>query len=221
MDIPLQKSEPAPSSSRTIPGVVYEDQVISSRGTEEEIGTYALLPAFWHGMEPQEKKKVMSVIERHSTQFTKDCLMDLHTLCSIPLKEIQNIRICYQSACDTPAQLDMGLPSEPVLMIRAKKIMIGTDWRCSCRCSGTAAFDTWSTIFSASPADWGGTQLYGAPRPCGSTRSSKCFSCNSVASQPSSGLRNQSHATQVARSYRRRVQDSCHHGRRWWFWGED
>ena len=72
-------------------------------------------------MEPQE----MSVIERHNTQFTKDCLMDLHASCSIPLKEMQNIRICYQSACNTPAQLDMGLPSEPVQMVRTKKIMIG------------------------------------------------------------------------------------------------
>lgn len=39
MDILLQKSEPAPSSSYTIPGVVYEDQVISSRGTGQTLTT--------------------------------------------------------------------------------------------------------------------------------------------------------------------------------------
>lgn len=60
---------------------------------------------------------VVSVIDKNDGVFTRTCISELHTSCSIPLKDMQHIRVCYHAAKDTPAQLDMTIPNEPVQMV--------------------------------------------------------------------------------------------------------
>lgn len=72
---------------------------------------YSLLPSFWHGMEPSEKKAVMAVIAEFDGTFTVDCVRKLKAECNIPTKDLQNLRVCYETAKKYPEHLEMTVPS--------------------------------------------------------------------------------------------------------------
>ena len=62
-------------------------------------------------MTPDEKKKVMDVVDCHNGKFMVDCLKQLNNDCSITWKDMQNFRVCYNAAKDDVSQLDKMLPS--------------------------------------------------------------------------------------------------------------
>ena len=72
---------------------------------------YSLLPSFWHGMEPHEKKAVMAVIAEFGGMFCVDCVRKLKDECSIPTKDLQNLRVCYETAKKYPEHLELTVPS--------------------------------------------------------------------------------------------------------------
>ena len=74
------------------------------------IDKYAMLPLFWHGMIPDEKKKVMETIDLHGS-YSIACSKALYSECYIPYYDQQSIRICYDCAKGCPEQLGMGLPT--------------------------------------------------------------------------------------------------------------
>jgi hypothetical protein len=74
--------------------------------------TYALLPAFWQGMLPAEKRKVIDTIDGHG-DFTVECVKDLFAVCHIPLADMQHTRLCYEVAKKNPEHLDMTAPQAP------------------------------------------------------------------------------------------------------------
>jgi hypothetical protein len=55
---------------------------------------YAMLPTWWHAMTPHEKKGAAAVEEVHGRQFTVECVTEMHLACSIPMKDMQNLRLC-------------------------------------------------------------------------------------------------------------------------------
>jgi hypothetical protein len=69
-----------------------------------------LLPAFWHGMEPAEKKRAVAIVEKNSG-FTPQCVQELQLSLHIPYKDMQHLRVCIQCAKEDPGQLNMGLPA--------------------------------------------------------------------------------------------------------------
>ena len=74
------------------------------------INKYAMLPSFWHGMTPYEKKKVIATIDLH-VNYSIACSKALYSECHIPYSDQQNIRVCYDCAKECPDQLEMGLPT--------------------------------------------------------------------------------------------------------------
>jgi hypothetical protein len=82
--------------------------------TDADLDPYALLPAWWHGMLPAEKKKAVAVINKHSG-FTVACCRELRDVCHIPLQDQQNLRLCYELAKSNPHHLDMGVPSKETI----------------------------------------------------------------------------------------------------------
>ena len=51
--------------------------------------TYSLLSSWWHGKKPEEKKKMVDIVDSYDGKFTVDCLKQLNCDCSIPMKEMQ------------------------------------------------------------------------------------------------------------------------------------
>jgi len=77
-----------------------------------DIEKYDLLPSFWHGMTPQEKKKAVTIIDKHGGEYNLDCIQELVRDVSIPIKDLQSLCLCYDLAKEHPSHLDMGIPSQ-------------------------------------------------------------------------------------------------------------
>ena len=71
---------------------------------------YALLPTFWHGMEPEEKKLAASILLSHAHSFTVACLRELHSKVHVPMAEMQQLRVCLELAAKDPSHLERGVP---------------------------------------------------------------------------------------------------------------
>jgi hypothetical protein len=69
-----------------------------------------MLPTWWHAMKPHEKKGVAAVAEAHGRQFTVECFTEMHLACSIPMKDMQNLRLYLECSWENPAQLDTEEP---------------------------------------------------------------------------------------------------------------
>ena len=76
---------------------------------ETSVDIYSILPPVWLAMEPAEKKKVSSVIDAFDGCFPVECVQKLKSECSIAVKDMQNIRVCYETAKKHPDHLDMGV----------------------------------------------------------------------------------------------------------------
>jgi hypothetical protein len=82
---------------------------------ETAIDKYALLPAWWHGTLPADKRLIFGLIELHGG-FTPQCCMDLCNQCHIPYANQQILRVCYKMARKSLEQLAMGVPSEDLIV---------------------------------------------------------------------------------------------------------
>ena len=77
---------------------------------EEPIDLYRLLPAFWHGTSPAEKRAVVAVVDRFEIAWSVDCLVALRDECHIAIADMQKLRLCYDLAKEQPATLNLGVP---------------------------------------------------------------------------------------------------------------
>ena len=82
---------------------------------EAVLNPYAMLPSFWHGTLPEEKKQCMEILKSHNSVFTVACVRELHTKMHIPLPDMQNLRVCLQLAIEHPAHLGLGSPGRAVV----------------------------------------------------------------------------------------------------------
>ena len=74
------------------------------------VDTYRLLPAFWHGMDPVDKKRCAEILASHEDAYTSVCVLQLHDQVNIPLADMQNLRVCLELASSNPEHLDRMLP---------------------------------------------------------------------------------------------------------------
>ena len=80
---------------------------------ESDVDLYSLLPSFWHGMAPEEKKKAIAIVDKHADGFTINCIHELCDEASIHVNELQNLHLCYELAKEHPSHLEMGAPTGP------------------------------------------------------------------------------------------------------------
>ena len=78
---------------------------------EKLVDSYALLPSFWHGMTPAEKKRAMLILNSHADTFTAACVKELSEKMHVQMSEMQNLRLCLELALRDPSHLDRELPS--------------------------------------------------------------------------------------------------------------
>lgn len=71
---------------------------------------YALLPSWWDGMAPEEKRSAADILQKHDQQWSVACVREMHTACSIPLCDMQNLRLCLDLAAADPTHLDRAVP---------------------------------------------------------------------------------------------------------------
>jgi hypothetical protein len=64
---------------------------------EHKLDKHALLPSWWHGMMPVEKKQVLATVARHG-RGTAACVDELRVVSHIVLKDVQNAGVCVLNA---------------------------------------------------------------------------------------------------------------------------
>ena len=72
---------------------------------------YLLLPGFWHGMSPAEKRQTFDIFSRHEQVYSSNCVNEMRNTCHIPSAMMQSIRMCLALARDNPSHLDRGAPT--------------------------------------------------------------------------------------------------------------
>jgi hypothetical protein len=84
---------------------------------EHKLDKHALLPSWWHGMMPVEKKQVLTrTVVRHGGHAA-ECVDELCVVSHIALKDVQSARVCVECALECSAQLDMLAPEEASLAV--------------------------------------------------------------------------------------------------------
>ena len=80
--------------------------------TESAADKYLLLPGFWHGTTPEDKRKIFELIESEGG-FTANCVQKLNSHeYSIRLVDMHHLRVCYEVAKENPEHLDRGIPKD-------------------------------------------------------------------------------------------------------------
>ena len=80
--------------------------------TDLPIDQYCLLPAYWHGTSPVDKKKIYETIQSCNGQFTVECVKKLTTENHIRSKDLHSLRACYELALEFPEHLNLGCPTK-------------------------------------------------------------------------------------------------------------
>jgi len=91
--------------------------------SEAPVDMYALLPGWWHGTLPEDKRKIVGVIDKHNG-FTPQCCQELKTQCRVPFNDQQIVRVCYEMAKQHPEQLEMGVPSNDSIHVATDNVDI-------------------------------------------------------------------------------------------------
>jgi hypothetical protein len=71
-------------------GETFKDDNVHTTAEEK----FALLPLFWHGMTPAERKVVMTVFQSHACKYSAACLKMLHVECKLPYSQMNDVRVC-------------------------------------------------------------------------------------------------------------------------------
>jgi len=92
-------------------------QMFKPEGVEEDL--FLLLPSFWHGMLPFERKGVIDLINRDG--FSPAVLRTLQQIFKIEPKEWTNVLTCYSVCKNKPEYLTREAPSSD-LVDKAKEL---------------------------------------------------------------------------------------------------
>jgi hypothetical protein len=71
-------------------GDTFKDDNVDMTAEEK----FALLPPFWHGMTPAERKVVMTVCKTHAYQYCVACITTLHVECKLMYSQMNDVRVC-------------------------------------------------------------------------------------------------------------------------------
>jgi hypothetical protein len=72
---------------------------------------YPLLSPTWHAFTPDEKKLAVGIFTRHGQGYHPACVMDLCKSLSIPLADMQKVRMGIEAAMKSPSHLEFGMPN--------------------------------------------------------------------------------------------------------------
>ncbi len=72
---------------------------------------FALLPPFWHGMTPAERRVVMTVIDSHCEKYSPECINMLRFECNLLMSHIADVRVCAFVSREHPEMLDYVVSS--------------------------------------------------------------------------------------------------------------
>lgn len=86
-------------------GDIFKNDNVDTTAEEK----FALLPTFWHGMTPAERKVVMTVCETHAYQYSVACITTLHVECKLMYSQMNDVRVCVLVARDHPESLDFNI----------------------------------------------------------------------------------------------------------------
>lgn len=86
-------------------GDTFKDDHVDPTAEEK----FALLPSFWHGMLPAERRVVMTVLQSHAFQYTAPCLQMLHNECKLPYSQMNDVRVCVLVSREHPGCLDFDI----------------------------------------------------------------------------------------------------------------
>jgi hypothetical protein len=85
--------------------------------SETDIDAYAMLPSWWHGMLPEEKKLAMTIFEKHDSSFTVACVKELSETVHVPMADMQNMRVCLDLAIEDSSHLERsGAPQKAAVV---------------------------------------------------------------------------------------------------------
>jgi hypothetical protein len=71
-------------------------------------------------LKPAEKKMGISVIKNHGSS-TVECCRELQDSCHMLHEDMQNLRVCIQSALECPSQLDRCVPDNQIIAVAKTK----------------------------------------------------------------------------------------------------
>ena len=83
--------------------------------------SFAMLPSFWQGMLPTDRKRCVQILEDHGNSFSVACLRQIHTQVHVALDQMHNLRVCLDLAREHPDHLerDLGAPSTQIPLAEA------------------------------------------------------------------------------------------------------
>lgn len=68
-------------------------------------------------MEPHEKQQCWDILQSHNGEYSVACVRELHQVMHIPVKDMQNLRVCLDLAQEHPEHLQRiaggAVPAEP------------------------------------------------------------------------------------------------------------
>ena len=70
---------------------------------------FALLPLFWHAMQPSDRKVVMTIVESHGFHYTAACLWMLRLKCRLAYSQMNDIRVCVIVTREHPETVEFNV----------------------------------------------------------------------------------------------------------------
>ena len=70
-------------------GELFKDESAYASASEN----FALLPSFWHGMSPVERRVVVTVTETNNNEMSVACMNTLHQECKFPYSQMGDLRV--------------------------------------------------------------------------------------------------------------------------------
>ena len=71
---------------------------------------FGLLPMFWNGVLPSERRVVMTFMQSNKFEYSVKCLTQLDTECFIPYIQMNYLCVCVFISKEHPKSLDFGAP---------------------------------------------------------------------------------------------------------------
>ena len=85
--------------------------------------SYALLPSWWHGFLPEQKKRAATIFASHGNSYSVACVQELTGAQGLVLPaEMHNLRLCLDLAAEDPSHLDRGLPEAAAIPEEAEVV---------------------------------------------------------------------------------------------------
>ena len=94
--------------------------------TDIKSDKYSLLPSLWRNMESEKKKSIYNIVKTNGG-WTVKCLNELKKHHNIPMKDLQNIRICVECADENPDHLERNCDGNNATNVEGQNEIFNND----------------------------------------------------------------------------------------------